>query len=127
MRIQLLSFVCIGGLLATGLLLWNQPARAADNPKTINIVLGAAGPVFAEEDVTISAGQSITWVPKTKPNIPHHLVQIMPNGDDGPNMSGDTDFSAPEPRTHKFGTPGVFKIQCIHHRGTMNQTITVTP
>jgi plastocyanin len=127
MRIQLLSFVCIGGLLATGLLLWNQSARAADNPKTINIVLGPSGPKFAEETVTISAGQSITWVPKTKSNVPHHLVQIMPNGDDGPNMSGDTDFFAPEPRTHKFGTPGDFKIQCTHHRTSMNQTITVTP
>jgi plastocyanin len=122
---RLLSFVCIGGLLATGLLLWNQSARAADNPKEIDIVLRAAGPVFTEENVPISAGQSITWVPKTKPNVPHHLVQIVPDGTDGPEITPE--FHNPDTQTHKFETPGVVKIQCIFHRATMNQTITVTP
>jgi plastocyanin len=133
MRKRLLSFVCISGLLATGPLFWNQSARAADDPKTINIVLGAAGPVFAEENVTISAGQTIKWVPKTKNGVPHHLVQIMPDGTDGPSLTGEEDFTNPDGitntdgPTHKFETPGVVKVQCIRHRGTMNQTITVTP
>lgn len=66
MRKQLLSFVCIGGLAATGLLLWHQPARAAD--KTIDILPGPAR--FAEENIEISKDQTIIWVPKTDPAYP---------------------------------------------------------
>jgi hypothetical protein len=47
MRKQLLSFVCISGLSAAGLLLWHQPARAADDVRTTDIV--SPGPKFAEE------------------------------------------------------------------------------
>jgi plastocyanin len=119
MRKQLLSFVCIGGLSATGLLVWNQPTRAAD--VTIDIV--SPGPKFAQENVTISAGQTIKWVPKTPPGIPHRLVQIMPDGTDGPEITPE--FHNPETQTYKFGTPGAVKIQCLYHRRTMNQTIAV--
>jgi plastocyanin len=125
MRKQLLSFVCIGGLSATGLLLWHQPALAAGDVKTIDIV--SPGPKFAEETVTISAGQSIKWVPKTRPGVPHHLVQVNPDDSDGPDITGPDDFTAPDTATHKFETPGVVKIRCIRHPTTMNQTITVTP
>jgi plastocyanin len=123
MRKQLLSFICIGGLSATGLLLWHQPARAADDVRTTDIV--SPGPVFAEEKIEISAGQSIKWVPHTDPRIPHNLVLLKPNGDEGDVVAAE--FHKPDTRTFKFATPDVFKIRCTHHRTTMNQTITVTP
>jgi plastocyanin len=123
MRNQLIGSICLGGLSVIGLLLWDSPARAADDTKTIDIVLGPRGPVFAEENVTISGGQSVEWVPKTPPSTPHHLVQKMPDGTDGPEITPV--FHNPDTQTHKFGTPGVVKIQCTFHRGTMNQTITV--
>jgi plastocyanin len=120
MRKQLLSFVCIGGLSAAGLLLWHQPARAADDVRTTDIV--SPGPKFAEENIEISAGQSIKWVPKTDPIVPHNLVLLKPNGDEGEVVAKE--FHNPDTRTFKFGK-GVFKIRCTHHRTTMNQTITV--
>jgi plastocyanin len=117
MHKQVFRSICLGGLAATGLLLWQQqPASAADDVTTINIV---SGPKFAPSDVTISAGQTIKWV--STGGAPHRLV-------------GDTEkdafktiekFKSPETPTEKFETPGVINYHCSIHPSTMRGTITV--
>jgi plastocyanin len=124
---RLLSLVCIGGLSAIGLMLWHQPVRAADEVRTTDIKL--PGPVFAEPEVSITKGQSIKWVPKTPPGMPHHLVQIMPVMPNGKPLEITKQFTNPDTAnkgTHKFDEVGEFKIQCTVHPDTMNQTIKVT-
>jgi hypothetical protein len=49
MRKQMFRSICLSGLSATGLLLWQQqPASAADDVTTVDIV---SGPKFAPTDV----------------------------------------------------------------------------
>ncbi|MGH7745532.1 MAG: hypothetical protein ACREQ5_12185, partial [Candidatus Dormibacteria bacterium] len=61
MRKQLVRSICLGGLAATGLLLWQQqPASAAE--KVVNI-LNKGGFKFDPADVAINAGDTIKWVP----------------------------------------------------------------
>jgi plastocyanin len=118
MRKQLLICVSISGLAATGLLVWHQPARAADAVKTIHIVF--PGPVFDEPNVIISAGQSIKWVADDA-GVNHHLV------DDGTGKEITPFFHSPATPTHKFETGGgiVVKYHCTVHPDTMVGTITV--
>jgi plastocyanin len=118
---QLLGSICLVALAAGSLALWETPAPAAD-ARTTEIVPGPRGPVFAEENVEISAGQSVQWIPRTNPGVPHHLVQKMPNGAE---VEITKQFNNPDTAAHAFESAGVAEIQCTVHRGTMNQTITV--
>jgi plastocyanin len=74
--------------------------------------------MFAEPDVTITAGQSIKWVAKDA-DVPHHLV------DDGTNEDITPEFQSPVMPTHKFEKAGIIKYHCTHHPDTMRGTITV--
>jgi plastocyanin len=116
MRKRLIGSICLGGLSVVGLLLWHQSARAAEDVKTIDIVL--PGPVFAEPNLTITAGQSIKWVAKDV-HLPHQLVE------DGTGKEITRHFESPETPTHKFETVGIVKYHCKYHPATMVGTITV--
>lgn len=95
----------------------------AADVKSTDIVNGPNGPVFAEQNFTISSGQTVEWNPKTAPGVPHHLVQIMPDGSK-PDITST--FAAPDKSSpHTFTAAGAAKIQCTFHPRTMNQTITV--
>ena len=75
--------------------------------------------MFAEPNVSITAGQSIKWVAKDA-DVPHHLVE------DGTGKEITPDFESPITPTHKFETGGIIvKYHCTHHPDTMVGTITV--
>jgi plastocyanin len=98
-----------------------RAALAADDVKTIEIVLNAQGKfVFAEPDAKINAGQSIRWVPKDA-DVPHHLVPDTAN--DALKDTGE--FDSTNPPTQTFKSPGVIKYHCMIHPATMKGTITV--
>jgi len=135
-RKQLSGSICLGGLLVIGLLLWQPQARAADDTTTINIIPGPTTPVLDPTDVTITAGQSIKWVPQ-EGHIPHHMfqTQIMPDGKVEeikaitPEFNRNAPASEPETSTHKFETSdtGTINYRCHIHPKTMIGTITVKP
>jgi plastocyanin len=120
MRKQMIGTICRGSLAMIGLLLWDLPVRAADT--TIDII--SPGPKFSEPDAIITKGDSITWVAKTDPEVPHRLIN---DSTTDPNKKNLTDqFANPETRTVKFDTGGVVvKYHCFFHPGTMRGTITV--
>jgi plastocyanin len=130
MRKQLSGSICLGGLLVIGLLLWQPQARAADDTTTINIIPGPTTPVLDPKNVTISAGQSIKWVPQPQEGgIPHHLfqIQIMPDGTAKEIKEITSEFNRNdfETATHKFETSGTINYHCQIHPKTMKGTITV--
>ncbi|MGH6835573.1 MAG: cupredoxin domain-containing protein [Methylocella sp.] len=113
MRKQLVRSICLGGLAATGLLLWQQqPVSAAETVKVD--IRNAGGFKFFPADVKISAGDTIQWVPAAGT---HNLV-----GDNG--FNNVPDFDPPVTPTQIFNTPGTIKYHCIYHK-TMTGTITV--
>ena len=122
MRKQLVRSICLCGLSATALLLWQQPAQAADDGKTIEIVF--PGPVFSPVNVSISKGQTIKWVTNPKDDAtPHQLVSDPGTEKD---LAFDTgEFTTPDTASHKFEKAGVIKYHCEVHPGTMKGTITV--
>jgi plastocyanin len=64
MRKQLIGTICLGGISVIALLLWNPSVRAQEAVK-VEINPGPAGPVLSPADVSIAAGQSITWITNT--------------------------------------------------------------
>jgi plastocyanin len=127
MRKQLLICVSISGLAATGLLVWHQPARAADDVKTIHIVF--PGPVFDEPNAIITAGQSIKWEPKPQEGgTPHHLFQIDGTGKEIKEITPEFNGNDFETATQKFDRSGpTINYHCKIHPTTMIGTTTVKP
>jgi plastocyanin len=114
MRKQLIGTICLGGLSVIALLLWNPSVRAQEAVK-VEINPGPAGPVLSPSDVSIAAGQSITWITNTDAAVKHQLVQELTD-----------QFTKPTNPTHKFEiTSGVIKYHCKIHPNTMKGTITV--
>ena len=117
---KLFLFGLFIGLSVTSLALSQQPAPAADDKKTIEIVKNAGGKfVFSEPNVEIKPGQSITWM-AVDAEVPHQLV---PAGEDDAFTDTGT-FDATDPPTQSFDTPGTINYICSIHP-SMKGTITV--
>jgi plastocyanin len=119
MRKYLLGTICFGGLSMAALLLWEPSVRAEGDITTVEIVTGEDGPVLAPPNVTISVGQTVKWVPKTPPGVPHRMVN------DATNENLTDQFTNPVEPTRKFETAGIIKYHCFIHPTTMVGTITV--
>ncbi len=87
-------------------------------------VLSAGGDRFDPEDVTISAGQSVTWV-WPEGSIAHNVV---PDDDETPETSGGL-VDGPFTHTATFTEPGVYLYYCANHGAPngigMSGTVTV--
>src|SRR6266702_1059224 len=108
-------------LVALFVIGFSAPALTAAVRST-DINKGPQGPVFAEPTLTITSGQTVEWIPKTDPGVPHQLFRLKPDGTRGEAVTEE--FTAPNKGTHAFTAAGVEKIQCRFHPRTMNQTIT---
>ena len=89
-------------------------------------VLTAGGTRFAPAEVTIAAGETVTWVWGT--NSTGH--NIVPDAGNIPASSGPL-ASAPHTYAFTFDTPGVYHYHCQAHGSAggvgMSGTVTVTP
>ena len=117
MQKQLIGTICLGGLSVIGLVIWEPPAQAATETKTVEIVLETEGPVLRPENVEINAGDSITWAPQNK--AIHH--QILENGTNKP-ITKVFNETVLETATQEFKTS--VKYHCRFHN-TMQGTINV--
>src|SRR5262245_1604148 len=94
------------------------PTLAEDQPTVVNIV---NGPKFDQPNVTITAGQSIKWIP-VKPNVPHHLFRGEPptDGSEPPKENAITEqFMKPTEPVKKFDKVETTKYFCAIHPTTM--------
>ena len=100
----------------------------AETPGTGGVtvqVLTDGGNRFQPEDVTIVAGQSVTWVWPAG-GLPHN---VSPDDEATPVRSG-TAVAGPEEYVYTFATPGVYQYFCEVHGSAggngMSGTVTVT-
>ena len=123
MRKKFLRSIVLGGLAGLGLMLWQQqPAPAADDVQTIEIIKNAEGKfVFSAPAAEINAGEFVKWVAKDE-GVTHQLVPDTK--DDAFKDTGA--FDDTNPPTQKFKSGGVIKYHCAIHPKSMKGTITVT-
>merc|ERR1719443_799330 len=112
------------GLISVGLMSTPVVANAVD------VKLGSDGGqlVFVPDEVTIKAGESVTWVGNK--GMPHNVVFDEDNVPDGTNLDSinheDMVNDEGEKVTSKFDKPGTYAYYCEPHRGAgMNGTVIV--
>jgi plastocyanin len=133
MHKQLFRLTESTGLLVLGFglgVLLFSPQQASAGQTEVKIV---TGPVLDPPDITIKAGDSVVWTPKTG-GVPHHLAvnPKFPNDvfPDVPNTDQESTFDSGTPasdRTRIFNSPGLIHYICLVHPTKMIGTITVTP
>ena len=99
-----------------------QPAPAANDVKTIEIVKNADGKfVFSDANAKVEAGQTIKWVAKDA-DVPHQLV---PDTED--DALADTGaFDSTSAPSQTFKSAGTIKYHCAIHPKSMKGTIAVS-
>lgn len=121
MRNGLIFSMLLVGLSATGLVLSQLPAAAADDVKSIAIIKNADGKfVFTDTDAKIKEGQSVKWV-AVDSGVSHQLVP-----DSESDALTDTGvFDSTSSPNQKFEAGGTIKYHCAIHPKSMRGTITV--
>lgn len=121
MRDVFLISTLVGFLSTTGLVLIQQPARAADDVKSIAIVKNADGKfVFTDTDAKIKEGQSVKWV-AVDSGVSHQLVPDS----DSDALTDTGVFDSTSSPDQKFEAAGTIKYHCAIHPKSMRATITV--
>ncbi|MCZ2110442.1 MAG: cupredoxin domain-containing protein [Dehalococcoidia bacterium] len=91
------------------------------------IVIEMKDNVFAEKDIKVSAGQSVTFEAKNVGAAVHN-VHILSQAGEGKDFNSDTMINPGKSSTFqaKFTKKGTYKFQCDFHVPDMVGTITVS-
>lgn len=117
-------------LIATFLFVLMQcVSLAAFATDHVIVVGGVAGNVFTPSDITIPAGDTVTFTKAAGAGV--HNVESIPAGfhcstSCGLSPTGDPTSSAWS-YTHTYSSAGTFPYDCELHAISMRGTITVTP
>jgi plastocyanin len=115
--------VALAGMLSLGLF-----AGAANADATVKMGSDSGQLVFVPDEVTIKAGESVTWVGNV--GMPHNVVfdeENIPDGTDAEKLSHEDQVNEEGGKySTKFEKPGSYQYYCEPHRGAgMNAVVVV--
>merc|ERR1719231_1520182 len=106
----------LAGLLSVGLM---TSPLAANADATVKLGSDGGQLVFVPDEVTIKAGESVSWVGNK--GMPHNVVFDEENVPDGTNLEAlnheDMVNEEGAKVTSKFDKPGTYQYYCEPHRG----------